>query len=77
MTFKYVLGQKVEHLLVYKHFIRQKEIISNEIIIWKCNDYKKLNCRGRVLTKGENVTKYIDYTHVPDITKIMCKEFKN
>jgi len=49
---------KGEHLLVYKHFIHRKE--SNEKTIWKCNDYKKLNCRCRVYTKGDNVITYTD-----------------
>ncbi|XP_025423357.1 uncharacterized protein LOC112692785 [Sipha flava] len=38
---------------------------------------KKFNCRGRAHTIGESVVKYIDHTHVPDITKIKYKEFVN
>lgn len=77
MAFKYVLSQKGENLLIYNHFIHRKEKINNEKIIWKCNDYRKLNCRGRVHTKGESVIKYIDHSHVPDISKIAYKEFVN
>jgi len=77
MALMYVLSQKGKNLLVHNNFIHRKEKTTNEKIIWKCNEYKKLNCRGRVHTIGESVVKYIDHTHVPDITKIKCKEFVN
>lgn len=77
MAFKFLLSQKGENLLVYNNFIHRKEKKINEKIIWKCNDYKKLNCRGRVHTKGDSVIKYTDHTHVPDVAKIKCKEFVN
>jgi len=73
-----MLSQKYENLLVHNHFIHRKEKTINKKIIWKRNDYKKLSCCGRVHTKGESVIKYIDHnTHVPDITKLKCKEFIN
>jgi hypothetical protein len=72
-----VLNQKWKNILVYNHFIHQIEKNSNDKIIWKCNDYKKLNWRGRVHRKGDSVIKYTDHTHVPDATKIKFKELLN
>lgn len=65
MALKYVLSQKDEKLLVYKNVIHRKEKNNNEKIIRKCNDYKNLNFRGRVYTKGDSIIKYTDHTYKP------------
>jgi len=77
MVLKYVLTKKViMYYYLYKYFIHRKEKSSNEKIICKCNDYKKINFRGFVHTI-DDITDSVMNTLIQDIIKIKRKEFLN
>ncbi|KAF0758301.1 Uncharacterized protein FWK35_00020633, partial [Aphis craccivora] len=56
-------------------FLHVKEREHEHKIYWKCTEYKKIHCKGRVHVVGDKVTKSIEhYNHVPNAAKIEAKK---
>lgn len=78
MALNYVKSQKGTNHLVHEgyRFIKDKE--NGDKIIWKCVDYKKNKCRGRIHTRGQQIVlNNDDHNHVPAPDAIEAKAVIN
>ena len=57
IVMEYVVSSRGQKQLIYKGFIHVRERNYGPKIIWKCAEYYKYSCHGRVHTVGEEVVK--------------------
>lgn len=75
MALEYVLSEKNKYMLIYQGFLHVKEREHENKIYWKCSEYKKIHCKGRVHVVDDKVTKCIEHNnHVPNAAKIEAKK---
>ncbi|CAG7723693.1 unnamed protein product [Allacma fusca] len=75
MSLTFLKSQKGSDNLVFSGFVFTKDGGNkNEgTTYWKCTEYKRIQCRGRVTTKDDKVIRHTDHNHTADIAKIECK----
>ncbi|XP_008103698.2 uncharacterized protein LOC103277990 [Anolis carolinensis] len=74
MALQYVKNQKGRDQLLYKGYLHKKQRASAGKILWKCADYAKYQCKGRVYTCDGQVIKYFRHRHPPDVTAGKTKQ---
>jgi len=72
MSLKYIKSERGTNILVDGGYMYQRECNKPEKSIWRCVQYKQ-KCRGRVHVSNDEIIKYMDHNHVPDISKIEAK----
>ncbi|KAF0756075.1 FLYWCH-type zinc finger-containing protein 1 [Aphis craccivora] len=71
MALEYVLSEKNKYMLIHQGFLHVKEREHENKIYWKCTEYKKIHCKGRVNIVDDKVTKCIEHNnHIPNAAKI-------
>nr|XP_060615250.1 uncharacterized protein LOC132765095 [Anolis sagrei ordinatus] len=68
MALEYVKNQKGREELLYKGYLHKKQRATAGKILWKCVDYAKYQCKGRVYTCDGQMIKYFRHRHPPDAT---------
>ncbi|CAG9814675.1 unnamed protein product [Phaedon cochleariae] len=61
-------------MLLYDGFLHKKERIVGEKTIWKCADYNKNRCPGRVHSVQQAVVHSTAHLHVADAAKVQAKK---
>lgn len=77
MVLTYVKSQKGANMLVYNGFIHRKKKAIGEKTIWKCAQYSKYKCTGRVHTLGDEAVKSTSHNHVADASILEAKRACN
>uniref|UniRef100_A0A6P7GX96 Uncharacterized protein LOC114343419 n=1 Tax=Diabrotica virgifera virgifera TaxID=50390 RepID=A0A6P7GX96_DIAVI len=77
MVLTYVKSQKGANMLVYNGYIHRKEKTIDQKTIWKCAQYNKHKCTGRVHTVGDEVVKSTSHNHVADASILEAKKACN
>lgn len=63
--------------LVHENYIYHVNRRYNDSIFWKCTEYKKLNCKARVITTNKTIRKnWIEHNHPPKTEKIQKESYK-
>ena len=66
--------EKGKDMLCYDGHIFLKEKENDTKSIWKCNQYYKNKCRGRLHLSEEKILKIADHNHVPSLSEIQVKK---
>lgn len=75
MAFEYILSEKNKNMLSYEGFLHVKEREHKNKIYWKCSEYKKIHCKGRVHVVDDKIIKFTEHNnHVPNAAKIEAKK---
>jgi len=62
-------------MLIYQGFLHVKEREHDNKTYWKCFEYKKIHCKGRLHVVDDKITKFIEHNnHVPNAAKIEAKK---
>ncbi|KAJ3617868.1 hypothetical protein MTP99_006956 [Tenebrio molitor] len=73
MALQFVTSERGNPMLLYNGFIYKKEKTIGEKTIWKCADYNKNRCPGRVHTMQEEMVRSTSHLHIPDAAKVQAK----
>jgi len=68
MAFEMLKTERGKSMLSFNGYIFVKEKESDVKSIWKCNQYFKNKCRGRVHLSDGKILKSTDHNHVPNST---------
>ncbi|KAE9532426.1 hypothetical protein AGLY_010049 [Aphis glycines] len=77
MTFQMLKTEKGKDMLCYDGYIFLKEKENDTKSIWKCNQYYKNKCRGRLHLSEGKILKNTDHNHVPNSSEIQVKKTLN
>ncbi|KAK4876874.1 hypothetical protein RN001_009380 [Aquatica leii] len=77
MVLQFVKSTKGNNMLLHDRFIHKKESISGEKIFWKCVNFNKSKCPGRVHTLDEEVVKSTSHNHVADAANTEARKTIN
>ncbi|XP_029342559.1 FLYWCH-type zinc finger-containing protein 1-like [Acyrthosiphon pisum] len=77
MTFQMLKTEKGKDMLCYDGHIFLKEKENGTKSIWKCNQYYKNKCRGRLHLSKVKILKNTDHNHVPSSSEIQIKKTLN
>ncbi|CAI6358287.1 unnamed protein product [Macrosiphum euphorbiae] len=74
MAFEMLKTERGKSMLSFNGYIFVKEKESYVKSIWKCNQYFKNKCRGRVHLSDRKILKSTDHNHVPNSTDTNVKK---
>lgn len=70
MALQYVTSARGKQLVAYNNFIYRKERLYREKCYWKCIQYDKVKCPGRLQSVNEVVVKEVEHSHPADPTEV-------
>lgn len=66
-----MVNQRRQMVLIYQNNIFHINRRYNHTTFWKCHDYKKMNCKCRIITTNGSIKKSaVDHNHPPHTDKI-------
>ncbi|XP_060843881.1 uncharacterized protein LOC132923904 [Rhopalosiphum padi] len=74
MAFQMLKTEKGKDSICYDGYIFLKEKENDTKSIWKCNQYYKNKCRGRLHQSEGKILKNTDHNHVPSSSDIQVKK---
>jgi len=75
---EFIKSEKGKIKLIYNGYMYTFEKFgSEEKSIWKCDQYKKMKCKGRIHSLNNEILKEIRYNHVQDCRNIEAAKAVN
>lgn len=62
----YIKSERGKDKLILKGYIYILEKQCLNKLIWKCENYQKIKCKGRLHVSNDKVIKELEHYHVPD-----------
>lgn len=71
MIMEFISSQKGRNKLICNGYMYVFERFgTQEKTIWKCYQYYKTKCKGRIHTKNDQILKQLQHNHAPDLQSI-------
>lgn len=77
MSITYIKSQKGHKLLTLDGYNYRLEGENNGVQYWKCTEYRKAKCTGRLNVMDGHIIKSSDHNHVPDQAKLQTRVVLN
>lgn len=66
----YIKSERGKDKLILKGYIYVLEKQGFNKLIWKCENYQKIKCKGRLHVCNDEIIKEFKHNHVPDCAKV-------